>query len=114
MLERHAVAYLGGIAAVDLVDAGQGEIFLALARWTHMTKDGVASLQAITLYLVVSHIDIVGRRKVIVIARTKEAITVGHNLEHTVGRDDVGEIVVGLRLSHLLTRRSRSLLLLTI
>ena len=98
MLEGHAVSDGRRLAAVDFLDTCQREVFLAVVWRTHGALQHVASLQAITLDLVGRHVDIIGRRKIVVIAGTQETIAVGHNLEYTVCIDQVVEIVLGLIL----------------
>lgn len=95
MLEWQAVSNLRRFAPVDLVNARQREVFLAFAWRSNMTQDGIACLQSETLHLSIGDIDIIGRRKVIIVAGTKEPIAIGHDFEHAIGRYDVGEIIVG-------------------
>ena len=67
MLEGLTVAYAGRIAAVDAVDAHQGEIFLALAWRTYGAFHDVAGLQTELLDLLLADIDIVGAGEIVVV-----------------------------------------------
>ena len=100
VFERDAVSNFCGLASVDFVYAGKGEILLALMGWTYMALDYVACLQSVMLHLGVGNIDIVRRREVIVVAGAQEAVTVLHDFEHAIGSDDVGEVVFGDILLH--------------
>ena len=93
MLERNAIANFIWHPTVNHVDACQWEILLSFARRTYSTLYHIASFQAIFLHLLCRNIHIVGRRKIVVIARTKETVAVGHNFEHAVCRYQVREIV---------------------
>ena len=92
MLERHAVAHLGGHTPVDLVDARQREVFLAIVGRAHMTLHHVARLETKVLDLLDGDIDIVGGRKIIVIGRAKESIAVGHHLKNAISLHQIGKI----------------------
>ena len=94
MLEGDAVAHFRGHTAIDFLDIGQREIFLAVAWRSHGALHHVASLQSIAFHEVVGYVDVVGRRKVVVVARTQEAVAVGHNFEYTVGFDEVVEVEI--------------------
>ena len=84
-LERHAVAYLLGVSAVNLQHFHQREILLEFARRTNGATHRVAGFQASTPYLLLRHIDVVGRCQIIVVRRAEETESLGLHLQHTLG-----------------------------
>ena len=60
MLERYAVAYLGGLFAVYLVNTRHWEVLLAVVWRAHLTLNNVAGLQSVALYLLNRNIHVVG------------------------------------------------------
>ena len=54
-----------------------------------MTLHDIARLQAELFYLVVGNIDIIGRRQIVIVASTEEAIAVRHHFENSVRLDKV-------------------------
>ncbi len=68
VLKGHTVAHKIGRAAIYHDDIAHGEILLSLVRRTNSALHYIACLEAIGLDLRLRHIDIVGRREVVVIA----------------------------------------------
>ena len=87
-LEGDAVAYLVGGKAVDFENLDHGEELVAFAWRTHAATDGVAGFETVLAYLLGRDVDIVGRREVVVVARTEESVAVWHHLEHAFGIDN--------------------------
>ena len=102
MLERYPVAYFSRLAPINLVDAGEREIFLSIVGRTNVAFHHIAGFQSILLDLNGRHIHVVGRGEVVVVAGTKETISVGHDFEHAVAHNEVVEIVSGTLLTLLL------------
>ena len=100
MLERNAIAYFIWHPTVNHVDTCQREILLSFARRTNSTLYYIARFQSIFLHLLCGNIHVVGRRKIVVIARTKETVAVGHNFEHAICRYQVREVVSRLCRLH--------------
>ena len=92
MLERYTVAHFRGLPAVDHVHRCEREVLFALVRRTDVTRYHVSRLEPVFLDDVRCDVHIVGRRKVVVVARAQEAVAVGHHFEHAIGRDEVGEV----------------------
>jgi hypothetical protein len=65
----------------------QREIFFALVRSRHLAADGVAGFKIEFAYLRGRHVDVVGTRKVVVVGRAEEAVTVRQNFEDAFGKD---------------------------
>ena len=93
MLEGNAISYFIWCPTINHVDACQWEILLPLTWRAPPTLYHIASFQAIFLHLLRRDIYIVGRRKIVVIARTQETIAVGHDFKYAVCRYQVREIV---------------------
>ena len=89
MLERDTVTYIRRITAINKAYGTQCKIFLVFVRRTYITVNHITSFQAIFLYLLRRYIYIVGRGQVVIVARTKETITIGNYLKYTVALDDV-------------------------
>ena len=68
VFESYSVADLRRIAAVYLVYACKREILFSVVWRTHMTLYDVAGLQSVALYLLHRNVNIVWRRKIIVVA----------------------------------------------
>ena len=100
VFERNAIANFIWHPTINHVDACQWEILLAFAWRTHPTLYYIARFQTIFLHLLCRNIHIVRRRKIVVIARTKETVAVGHNFEHAICRYQVREVVSGLCRLH--------------
>ena len=96
--ELYAVADVFGRQPVDFVHADQREIFLALLRRTDRSVHGVAGLESEKLDLRRRNVDVVGRVQVVVVRRTQESVTVGHDLQHALAFDFSGEVVLGNHL----------------
>ena len=82
MIERYPVAHIFGRAAIDFFDLHEREIFFPLFGRANRTFHHIAGLQAEQLDLRLRYIHVVGRRKVIVIRRTEEPISVGHHFQN--------------------------------
>ena len=101
--ELHAVADVFGRQPVDFVHADQREILLALLRRTDRSVHGVTGLESEKFDLRRRNVDVVGRVQVVVVRRTQESVTVGHDLQHALAFDLSGEVVLG---NHLLLVRT--------
>ena len=106
-LELHAVADEFGIEAVDLGHLRQREIFLSLLGRADRTAHRIARFEAEELDLRRRHIDVVGRIEVIVVGRTEESVSVGHDFEDAFSLDFADEIVLGNHLRTLFTHAGR-------
>ena len=71
-----------GRQPVDFVHADQREILLALLRRTDRSVHGVTGLESEKFDLRRRNVDVVGRVQVVVVRRTQESVTVGHDLQH--------------------------------
>ena len=54
-----------------------------------MTLNDITRFESIFLDDIRGNIDIVGRRKIVIITRTKETIAIWHRFENSVGCDEV-------------------------
>ena len=93
VVEGDAVAHFLGTASVDEVGLDEREEFLASLGRTDDTHDGVAGLQTHQLDLRLRHIDVVGRRQVVVVRRAQESEAFGHDFEHALGTHGAVELV---------------------
>ena len=80
MFEGDAVADFLRRATVNPVHLNQREILLALFRGTNGTLHNISGLESEELYLRLGDVNIIGRRKVVVVRGTEEAVAVGHHL----------------------------------
>ena len=97
--ELYAVADELRRQAVDLVHAYQRKIFLPLLRRAYGAVHRVAGLQSEEFDLRRRNVNVVGRVQVVVVGRTQEPVSVGHDLQHAFALDLPGEIVLGDHLA---------------
>ena len=93
MFERNAVAHKSCITAVDFRNLYEREILFAFLRRTDNTFYHIPCLQTEQLDLRLRHIDIIGRRKVVVIRRTQESISILHDFQHTYAAEDIVKLI---------------------
>ena len=84
-VERHPVTYVLRSTSVDSVDLDQRKILVTFPGRANLADDGVSRLKGITLNLILRHIDIIRRVKVIVVRGTEKSISVGHDLQDSLG-----------------------------
>ena len=87
VVEENLVARLLGRLEVDGLDLDQGEVLFALVGRTHVAADGVAGLEVEFANLRGGDVDVVGAGQIVVIRRAQEAVAVGQNLQHALGKD---------------------------
>ena len=89
MFKWNAIAHFCWLTAIDFVYCCQWKILLTIVRRTHMTLNDITRFESIFLDDIRGNIDIVGRRKIVIITRTKETIAIWHRFENSVGCDEV-------------------------
>ena len=82
-VERDAVADEFRLAAVHHGDLHQREVFVAFARRTDFSGDGVAVLEGVLLDLLLGDVDVIRRVQIVVVRTAEEAVAVGHDFQHT-------------------------------
>ena len=80
------------LAAVHHGNLYQREVFVAFARRTDLSGNGVAVLEGVLLDLLLGDIDVVGRIEVVVVRTAEEAIAVGHDFQHAGGHNRALEL----------------------
>jgi hypothetical protein len=96
LVEGDAAAQPLRVAGVDGVDAGQGEVALAVAGGADGPGDGVPGLQAEAADELGGDVDVVRSRQVARFGRAQEAVALGEPLQHPLGDD--GAVAGGLGL----------------
>ena len=87
VVEENLVARLLGRLEVDGLDLDQGKILLALVRRANVAADRVAGLEVEFANLRRRDVNIVGAGQIVVVGRAQEAVAVGQNLQHALGKD---------------------------
>ncbi len=95
VLERHTVADKVERTAVDSLNRRKREILFTLAWGTHYSLYDIPCLEAVLLDLLLSQINVVGRRHIIEISRAQEPEALVVDLEHSGCLDKILEIVTG-------------------
>ena len=90
VVEEDLLARAVGLLVVDLRDAEQSEVALALLGWADLTGDDVAGPEVEALHLRRGDVDVVGPGQVVVVRRPQKPEAVGQDLEHALGKDGSG------------------------
>ena len=93
MFERYTVAYKSRVTSVNLGYFYQWEIFLSFLGWTDNTFHYITGLQAEQLDLWLWNVNIIGRRKVVIIGWAQESITVLHDFQYAGSCEYIVEFV---------------------
>src|ERR1035437_6042484 len=87
VVEENLVARLLGRLEVDGLDLDQGKVLFSLMGGTDVAADGVAGFEIEFSNLRGGDIDVIGAGQIVVIGRAEEAVAVGQNLQHALGKD---------------------------
>ena len=99
VVEELPVADVFGTLVVDRLHFEQREEAFAFLRRSHLAADGVAGAQSEFLDLARRHVNVVRRRKVVVVRCAEEAVPVGQHFEDAFAEGHA--IFLGLRLEDL-------------
>ena len=87
VFEGDAVLCLGGIFAIDRIDAGESEVAFVVAGLADKARDGIAGLELKTANLVRADVNVVRPGKVIQVGVAEESVTFLHDFESAFGID---------------------------
>ena len=82
-VERYSVAYEFRGTSIDVLDPYQWEIFVTGFRRLDFSCYGITGLQCMLFDLILRYIDVIWRVQIIIVRRTKEAISFRENFQNS-------------------------------